>query len=413
MRVMNADSVSLLLPGIDGRLYVAHSYGLSQALQQSVRITPGEGIAGKVAVSLTPLILQGDAGRQRAGRGENEARKDVLTDSRDQVKSSIIYPLVSDRRLVAMLTFNRTANPTPFRPYDLEKAGVLGSQVLLALEASRLTRQSITNEKLAAVGQLAAGVAHEINTPIQYIGDSMTFIAQGFSDLLLVLSKHQALRQAIEQNVPLAQLTKEIDGLEQQLDIDYLIEQMPAAVSRTIEGVGRVAEIIRAMKAFAHPGQDDKTLADLNQIIRTTLAVSRAEYKYVAEIVTELGTLPMVCCHPGEIGQVLLVLIVNAAHAIAETPLVKEQNGRGLIVVRSAQDGDHVVIGVADSGPGIPLEIRGRIFEPFFTTKEVGRGTGLGLSVARTIVVEKHGGLLGFETEVGRGTEFVVRIPIK
>jgi signal transduction histidine kinase/DNA-binding NarL/FixJ family response regulator len=404
MRVMHADGVSLLLPGIDGSLYVAHSYGLSRAVQQSVRIAPGEGIAGKVAVSLTPLILQGDAG---------DRCKDDGPDSRDQVKSSIIFPLVSDRRLVGMLTFNRTTDPRPFRLYDVDKAGVLGSQVLLALEASRLTRQSITSEKLAAVGQLAAGVAHEINTPIQFVGDSMTFIAQGFGDLLLLLSKYQALRQAMEQNEPTAALNREIGELEAELDIGYFVEQVPSAVTRTIEGIGRVAEIIRAMKSFAHPGQDDKSDADVNQIIRNTLAVSRAEYKYVADVTTDLGTIPLVRCHPGEIGQVLLVLVVNAAHAVAEVKDAKEDNRKGSIVVRTSVHGDDVVISIADSGAGIPVAIRGRIFEPFFTTKEVGKGTGLGLSVARTIVVEKHGGSLTFETEIGRGTEFHVRFPIQ
>jgi signal transduction histidine kinase len=129
-------------------------------------------------------------------------------------------------------------------------------------------------------------------------------------------------------------------------------------------------------------------------------------------VTTELGAIPLVFCHPGEIGQVLLVLIVNAAHSIAETKVVKEQNGKGTIVVRTRLDGDHVLIGVADTGGGVPREVQGRIFEPFFTTKEVGRGTGLGLSVARTIVVEKHGGSLTFETELGRGTEFLVRLPV-
>jgi two-component system NtrC family sensor kinase len=404
MRVMDADGVSLLLPGIDGSLYVANSYGLSPAVRQAVRITPGEGIAGKVAVSLTPVILQGDAGGPR---------ENGVADARSRVKSSIVYPLVSDRRLVGMLTFNRTNDARPFRPYDLEKAGVLGSQVLLALETSRLTRQNITTEKLAAVGQLAAGVAHEINTPIQYIGDSMAFIAQGFGDLLLLLARHQALRHSLERNEPTAQLAREIGDLEQELDIGYFVEQVPSAVQRTIEGISRVAEIVRAMKAFAHPGQDDKADADINQIIRTTLAVSRAEYKYVAEVSTELADVPPVHCHAGEIGQVLLVLIVNAAQAVADCKDVKEQNGKGSIVVRSSVDADEVVIAVADTGPGIPADFGGRIFEPFFTTKEVGKGTGLGLSVARTIVVEKHGGSLTFESEIGRGTEFVVRIPIQ
>jgi signal transduction histidine kinase len=241
----------------------------------------------------------------------------------------------------------------------------------------------------------------------------MTFIAQGFGDLLLLLTKHQALRHAMEKNEPTATLLGEINELEAELDIGYFVEQVPSAVTRTIEGIGRVAEIIRAMKSFAHPGHDEKTDADINQIIKNTLAVSRAEYKYVAEVTTDLAAIPLVRCHPGEIGQVLLVLIVNAAHAVAEVKEVKEESAKGTIVVRTSVDGDDVVISVADSGAGIPAEIHGRIFEPFFTTKDVGKGTGLGLSVARTIVVEKHAGSLTFETEIGRGTEFHVRFPIQ
>ncbi|MET0592331.1 MAG: ATP-binding protein [Polyangiaceae bacterium] len=403
-RVMSADSVSLLLPGVDERLYIAHSQGLDPDVVKSVRVTVGEGVAGKVAASREPLIIQGDV-RNHAGFG-------AITQTNGS-KSSIVYPIVSDKRLVGMLTFNRIDAERPFRHHDIEKAGVLAAQVLLALESTRLVRQNITNEKLAAVGQLAAGITHEINTPIQFIGDSVTFVQRAVGNVTTILSKYRELAEAAARDPSFAPLVDEIRAMETELDIAYDLEEMPPAVRRTLEGVGRVAEIVRAMKAFAHPDRKDKSPASMNDVLVNALTVARNEYKYVAEPVTELGDVPPVTCHAGEIGQVFLVLIVNASHAVADTPAVKE-GGKGTITVKTEMDGDdRVLISIADTGGGIPVAIRERIFEPFFTTKEVGKGTGLGLPIARAIITEKHGGELTFSTEIGVGTTFCVRLPIE
>jgi len=404
MRVMAADSVSLLLPGVDDRLYVAHSYGLDPAVAKAVRVNIGEGVAGRVAASRTPLIIQGDV--------RNQAGFQDVTKSNGS-KSSIVYPLVSDRRLLGMLTFNRTGQNRPYRQHDLEKASVLASQVLLSLETTRLVRQNLTNEKLAAVGQLAAGITHEINTPIQFIGDSVTFLKRAIGNVTTLLGRYKDLLDAASADPALAPLVDRIKAMEGELDIAYDLEEMPLAVNRTLEGVGRVAEIVRAMKAFAHPDRKDKASASINEVLLNALTVARNECKYVAETVTDLGELPLVTCHAGEIGQVFLVLIVNASHAIADTAVVKE-GGRGTITIKTETDGqDQVLISIADTGSGIPPEIQDRIFEPFFTTKDVGKGTGLGLPIARAIITEKHAGTLTFSTEVGRGTTFYVRLPIE
>jgi signal transduction histidine kinase len=404
MRVMAAESVSLLLPGVGDQLYIAHSYGLDPAVAKAVRVTIGQGVAGRVAESRTPVIIQGDVRQQAGFEGVKNA---------NLAKSSIVYPLVADQRLLGMLTFNRVSAAHPFRQRDLEKAGILASQVLLSLETTRLVRQNLTNEKLAAVGQLAAGITHEINTPIQFIGDSVTFLKRAIENVATLLGKCKELVDAAALVPHLAPLAAQIKSMEVDLDIAYDIEEMPLAVKRTLEGVGRVAEIVRAMKAFAHPDRKDKAQADINDVLANALTVARNEYKYVAEIVTEFGEVPSVTCHAGEIGQVFLVLIVNAAHAITDTKVVSD-GGRGVITVTTEPDGDHhVLITIADTGGGIPAEIRERIFEPFFTTKEVGKGTGLGLPIARAIVTEKHGGSLTFSTEMGRGTTFSIRLPVE
>ncbi len=267
-------------------------------------------------------------------------------------------------------------------------------------------------QKLESIGRLAAGVAHEINTPTQYIGDNTQFVRDSFQDLLPVLNAPRKLLDAFRDNRMTAELLLATEAVLKKADVDYLIEEIPKAVAQSLEGVERVAKIVRAMKEFSHPGTEDKTQVDLNHAIDSTLTVARTEWKYVAELVTEFDpTLPPVICLPGEFNQVILNLTVNAAHAIADT--IKEgDTAKGTITVTTKRDGDWAEVRIRDSGTGIPEHARAKIFDPFFTTKGVGKGTGQGLAIAHSVITDKHGGTIAFETEMGKGTVFIIRIPI-
>jgi PAS domain S-box-containing protein len=283
------------------------------------------------------------------------------------------------------------------------------------LQREQAERQKIEVEmrlahRLESIGQLAAGIAHEINTPMQYIGDSVHFLNQSFGDLLRLVEVHEEVSRAAAKAPDLKPLAEKVGECEDEVAIDYLRERVPKAIERTLDGVSQVASIVRAMKDFAHPVADEKSPADLNKAVRNALMVARNEYKYVAEIELLLEELPLIPCHIGEINQVLLNIIVNAAHAVADA--VKGSDRRGVIGVQTGLEGEWAVIRIRDSGLGIPEAIRERIFDPFFTTKEVGKGTGQGLAIARSIVVGKHGGTLSFETEVGKGTTFLIRLPM-
>ncbi|MEV6493170.1 ATP-binding protein, partial [Actinoplanes sp. NPDC051633] len=199
----------------------------------------------------------------------------------------------------------------------------------------------------------------------------------------------------------------QIAELLRDIDADFLIAEVPTALVQSLEGLERVAQIVRAMKAFGHPGTEEMTLANLSELIENTLVVAAGETRYVADLETELADLPLVRCHAGDINQTLLNLVVNAAHAIDSAG-----RGRGTIRVTTRRDGDEVVIEVADTGNGVPPEIADKLFDPFFTTKEVGRGTGQGLSLARSLVVDRHHGAIGFRSEVGVGSVFTVRLPL-
>jgi signal transduction histidine kinase len=264
--------------------------------------------------------------------------------------------------------------------------------------------------KLEAVGQLASGIAHEINTPIQYVGDSISFLKDAFDGLGKLIPKYREATQALDgcgAEVAMAELRQ----LEQDVDLEYLLANVDAALTRCFDGIGRVSGIVRVMKDFAHPGQLEKSPTDINRALESTLTIARNEYKYVADVEVALGDIPLVVCHAGEMNQVFLNLIVNAGHAISE--VVGESGNKGIIRVSTRRDGDAVYIEVADTGPGIPESIRERVFEPFFTTKAVGKGSGQGLAIARSIVVNKHGGALTFETALGKGTVFHIRLPIE
>ncbi len=274
-------------------------------------------------------------------------------------------------------------------------------------ERKQLESETRHAQKLQSVGQLAAGVAHEINTPMQFIGDNVHFLRESFTNLVDLIDVFEEVLEAVPEETVAKSLVTRLEDAQEDADVDYLRDRGPQAFLRTLDGVERVSKIVAAMKSFSHPGHDKAPL-DLNQAIETTLTVAANEYKYIADVELQLGDVPAVMCHSGDINQVLLNLIVNAAHAIEGQDTNDE---KGTIVIRSELQGNDAVISVSDSGCGIPEAVRPRIFEPFFTTKEVGRGTGQGLALCHTIITDKHGGSLTFETEVGRGTTFFVRIP--
>ena len=283
----------------------------------------------------------------------------------------------------------------PLRDAQGNLTGVVGIGFDIT-ERKAAEERLASSDRLESIGRLAAGVAHEINTPIQYLNDSVAFIREGVGELLQHIDKlHAALPQKPEGDD----------------DIEYMREELPPALTRVADGLSRIAEIVRSMKHFSHADQREMSQVDLNAAIASTLVIARSEYKDVADVETAYGEIPQITCHGGQINQVVLNLVVNSAHAIAD--LVGKNGGRGKIRVQTRVDGDNVEISIEDSGGGIPEGIRARIFDPFFTTKEVGRGTRQCLSIARTVIVKGHGGELDFVTEIGKGTTFYVRLPIQ
>jgi signal transduction histidine kinase len=263
-------------------------------------------------------------------------------------------------------------------------------------------RQLMQAEKLASIGQLAAGIAHEINTPIQFVGDNLNTLADTFHTLLELIEKYRAAAAPLPEEP-----TASLQAAEEEADLAFLLEDTPKAIEQSLDGVHRVAHIVRAMKDFSHVGREQLANIDLNALICSTLTVCRNEYKYVADVVTDFADLPQVECYASDMSQVLLNLIVNAAHAIMDT------KKRGTIHITTRVVEEAVEILIADTGGGIPEAIRSRIFDPFFTTKAVGRGTGQGLHIVYQTIVHKHGGRIDFTSKVGEGTTFNVFVPIQ
>jgi PAS domain S-box-containing protein len=292
-----------------------------------------------------------------------------------------------------------------------KSAGLLITGLDIA-ERRHLEEQLRQAQKLEAIGQLAAGIAHEINTPTQYVGDNTTFIKQSWLPISDLARAAQRLDEESRAGGISPEAAARLSHCVKAADLDYVLDEMPKAIDQSLEGVQRVAKIVHAMKEFSHPGSEEKTALDLNRAIETTITVARNEWKYVSEIETCFDPqLPLVHCHAGEFNQVILNLLINAAHAIRQV-VGDGVDGKGKIRVATSQDGGWVVISIHDTGCGIPAAIHSRIFEPFFTTKPVGQGTGQGLALAHTTVVRRHGGRLWFETAEGKGTTFVIRIPI-
>lgn len=281
-----------------------------------------------------------------------------------------------------------------------------------ALENLRQAQsQLLENSKLEAIGQLAAGIAHEINTPIQYVSDNATFLETAFEKVTQLLDEVHGFTAALDADGLAPSRVSALREALQRLKIDWLRGEIPRALAETAEGLGRVSAIVGAMKEFSHPSTGEKEPVDLHEAINTTITVARHEWKYVADVETEFDSeLRAVPCHRNELSQALLNLIVNAAHAIGERG---ERPGKGKIVVMTEKVGQEVEIRVKDDGMGMATAVATRAYDPFFTTKEVGRGTGQGLAMARSTIVDKHGGSIRFESEPGVGTCFFIRLPLE
>lgn len=268
-------------------------------------------------------------------------------------------------------------------------------------------------QKMEAVGQLAAGIAHEINTPIQFVGDNLHFLSDAFSEIGELAEFSGKLIAQFKAGEDPALLLQSLQDKIEQSELPYLMEDIPTSIAESRDGVQRVSEIVRAMKEFSHPGKDNKEFVDLKKMLESTITVSRNEWKYVADVETDFADdLPLVNCFPGEINQVFLNVVVNAAHAIESKQQATGERARGSIKIKVFAEPDFIVTEIVDTGCGIEQEHLDKVFDPFFTTKEVGKGTGQGLSMAYSTIIDKHDGSLVVESELGEGTKMTIRLPL-
>ena len=296
----------------------------------------------------------------------------------------------------------------PLQSEDGERLGLL----LLAsdiTERKQIEQHIAQGQKLESIGQLAAGIAHEINTPIQYVGDNLRFLADSFNDFDVLLQSVDEL--ILDEKLSAETLREHLKASLTICDAEYLRSEVPNAIAQSLDGIERVTGIVRAMKDFSHPGGAGKTIIDLNRSIESTITVARNEWKYVADVVLELEpSLPPIECMPGELNQVILNMTVNAAHAIADV-VAHTPDTKGTITISTRSIGDSVEMRIADTGTGMPAEVVSKIFDPFFTTKGVGRGTGQGLAISRSVIVDKHRGTIKVESTPGVGTTFIITLP--
>jgi signal transduction histidine kinase len=326
-----------------------------------------------------------------------------ITVVNEMKESAIAQAELEDARLAIEEKVEQRTQELQQRTVELEK--VMNKSRTLEL-------QLLQAQKLESIGQLAAGIAHEINTPMQFVYDNIEFLSDCSDKLFAVVETYQQNLNATGPQKSWQERSSEVNRVIQETRFDHIRREVPNAIRESLEGIQRVINIVRAMKEFSHPGQEERVGVDLNNAVCSTMTITRNRWKYAAELELDLDPdLPPLRCVPAEINQVLLNLIVNAADAIVEK--IGDNTGRkGVITVRTRRDRDQIVIVVADTGCGIPDEIRNRIFDPFFTTKEVGKGTGQGLAICYNVVVNKHHGRLDVESTPGVGTRFTVSLPL-
>jgi signal transduction histidine kinase len=329
-------------------------------------------------------------------------------------EDSFLFRLATRGQTVAVVRLDQLALPSRREDWAHLARSIAEPCAVALLGARNLARQRQVElelrqaHKLESVGRLAAGIAHEINTPAQFVSTNVAFVLNALAALQRMVDATHTLCERVEQGRASPADAAALRAMEEELDLGFMLENGPQALRQSMEGLSRIGAIVSSMREFARPICAEQESVDLNRAMQITLEVARNEYKYVADVKLELGEIPLVHCFAAELNQVFLNLLVNAAHTIAD--VVKETGKRGLITVRSWAEGDRVVFAIADTGTGIPPEAQDHVFDQFFTTRELGKGTGQGLSMAWR-VVERHGGMLNFDTVPGEGTTFFLRLP--
>ncbi|MCP4541248.1 MAG: PAS domain S-box protein [Chloroflexi bacterium] len=331
---------------------------------------------------------------------------DCRNENRPTHLNDIRYTRLDGKDGFLDITLNPVVGDDPAQPGFLLLGEEISNRKVLEMQLAQA-------QKLEAIGQLAAGIAHEINTPIQYVGHNARFVQEAFASISNILDKYHCLLDAVQSGSVSEKLVIEVQNTVNQVDTAFLSREIASAARQSLEGIDRVAEIVRAMRGFSHPGVGGKALTDINDTIKGAVTVTRNEWKHIAQVEMDFDfSLPLVPCIPGEFSQVVVNVIINAVHAISDV-VSKEPNTKGTISICTRQDGDWVEIRISDTGAGIPEEVQSKVFDPFFTTKDVGKGTGQGLSIAHNVIVEKHKGMITLESDVGKGTTFMIRLPIK
>ncbi|MHB9101179.1 MAG: ATP-binding protein [Sulfuricella sp.] len=385
------------------------------------KVDMGSGILGLVAGTGKPLLLNGDIS------GDARFKGAALHNEMVRPSSAMCWPLMIENRVIGALSVNRQVAGEPYDDQDLESGGVVVSLITVVIENARLhldqerriamlskmndevrsvnkrledaQNQLLQSEKMASIGQLAAGVAHEINNPVGYINSNLGTLQKYLRDLFDMLAAYEQAEPLLAEH---AEVLRNIRALKEKLDIAYLKEDVSALMSESQEGITRVKKIVQDLKDFSHVDEAEWQWSNIHNGLDSTLNIVWNEVKYKAEVIKEYGSLPDVECLPSQLNQVFMNLLVNAAHAIEE---------RGIITLRSGVEGEEVWVEIADTGKGISPENLNRIFDPFFTTKPVGKGTGLGLSLSYSIV-QKHHGRISVASEVGKGTTFRIWLPV-
>ncbi|MEL7156387.1 MAG: ATP-binding protein [Actinomycetota bacterium] len=400
---------SLFLAQEDLRHSRDYLENILNSIQSAVIITDGDGRI--TAIGGTTAALTGRPADELRGLPLSTVL--AFSDAAEEVGVAAGAPrqaelLPADGNAVPVLVTSSALGGDEQDPSQADGEG----QVVVATDISERRRLEVElrhAQRMESIGQLAAGVAHEINTPVQFVGDSITFMGDVLTDLLALVDDYRQLTGAVATDGQHADLLATIAAKEEEVDLEFVTEEGPNAVARTLTGIERVTSIIGALRQFSHTSGDAMAPTDLNQVVENTLVVAAGEYKYVAEVECDLQPVPEVMADAGDLGQVFINILVNAAHAIGEHPQPDGAQGRITIGSRLVDGG--VAVTITDTGGGIPQAIQDRVFEPFFTTKEVGSGTGQGLSLAHNVVVGKHGGRLEFEVDPGVGTTFTVWLP--